>query len=413
MITFPSLNANQYKIDRIKRYAAFRDFINQPLPQNINPSSATYGFGSNLIIDRDSGTPRSTYFDSNGNIVLASLNQARFEYDPINASTFKGLLIEDGRTSYILGCGIDGSHPLTTTATTISNLAPNSTYTLSFYTTLNRSVAASATVELVGIIAAGVPLVTLPTITATLTASASSRLFGNKFSYNFTLGNATSITIRVSSGNIFYPQIENKANSTSFIVTTGTSAPVNRSNEKIYFGTAIDSYTNDFYNQGAGTVFIEIDRTSSTLAGTAALNYWTNNILDRTQSTFFGAKSTDDLSFVYLQTPTTNYSRSKLLVRVNSANTIELINQNTSSGITRIAGSYSDIIGKTTIYIDNTLLVDSNPVDNGSLPASITRIYVGCSKTDMTNGYLRKFAYWPFLLSGQELQKLSNNTSGI
>jgi hypothetical protein len=429
MITFPSLNANSSKFNKIKKYTAFRDFINQDAEQwrltngiVLNPSSETYGFGPNLIIDRDSATPRSTYFNSAGNITLASVNQARFEYDPVTPSTFKGLLVEDGRISYILGCGVDGSHPLTATAATISNLLPNATYTLSFYTTLSRSVAATASVEMVGTIAAGVPA-SLPTATnVTLTATASSRLFGNKFSYNFTLGNATSITIRVSSGSIFYPQLENKANATSFIVTTSTATPVNRPNERIYFGTALNNFVNSFYNQGPGTVFLEIDRNSSTLAGTPALNCWVNGglILDETRSAFFGALSSNNDSVVYVQTRVANYARFKILARVlganpsNADNTIELNNQSDSTGLSRIAVSYSDIIGKTTIYIDNQLLIDTtNPVDLGALPTNINKIYVGCSRSDMTNGYLRKFAYWPVLLSASELQSLSNNTAGI
>ena len=416
MITFPSLNANQYKIDRIKKYSAFRDFINQSSPQALNPASATYSYGPNLIIDRDNTaiSKNATYFNSAGNITLiANYNDPRFEYDPVNVGTFKGLLIEDGRNNYILNANINGTHSLSSTATTISNLVANTTYTLSFYTTLNRTVAASASVELVGTIVAGVPT-SLPTNTTTLTASASSRLFGNKFSYNFTLGNATSITIRVASGTIFYPQIENKSNSTSFIVTTSATAPVNRGNEKIYFGTAINTFVYAFYNQGPGSVFVEMDRVSSTLAGTAALNFWNGGTTrDQTQSTFYGARNNASTSFVYLQTPTTNYAKPKILVRVNSSNTIELTNQDAVSGTTRIAASYADIIGKTSIYINGTLLADSSPIDTGVLPNDIAKIYVGCSPTDMTNGYLRKFAYWPFLLSGSELLKLSNNTSGI
>jgi len=416
MITFPSLNANQYKIDRIKKYSAFRDFINQSSPQALNPASATYSYGPNLIIDRDNTaiSKNATYFNSAGNITLiANYNDPRFEYDPVNVGTFKGLLIEDGRNNYILNANINGTHSLSSTATTISNLIPYTTYTLSFYTTLSRTVAASASVELVGTIVAGVPS-SLPTSTATLTATASSRLFGNKFSYNFTLGNATSITIRVASGTIFYPQIENKSNSTSFIVTTGATAPVNRGSEKIYFGTAINTFVYTFYNQGPGSAFVEMDRVSSTLAGTAGLNFWTAGVLDKIQSTFYGARNSASTSFIYLQTPSANYSRPKILARVNSVDRIELTSQtDISSGVIRLASSYADIASRTSVYINGSLLVDPSPLDQGILPTDVVRIYVGCSASDMINGYLRKFAYWPFLLSGSELLKLSNNTSGI
>jgi hypothetical protein len=438
MITFPSLNASQSKLDRILRYTAFRNFIGQGSSPELNPSSATYSIGPNIIIDRDSNVTsatRTTYFNSQGVITqITSLNAPRFEYDPVNVGTPKGLLIEDGRNNYLLGCAIDGTHPSYTTATTV-NLDANTTYTLSFYTTTSRTQAASATVELSGIISsvasgAAVPTATgsLPTTNATIAFTATSKLFGDKASFIFTVGQATSITIRITAGAIFFPQIENKSNATSFIVTSNASSPTNRSNEKVYFGTGVDQYDSGFYRQGPGTVYVEIQRVNYN----GALNWW-NPVGDTTttpptpkvntpQSTFFGAKNADDLSFIYLQTLSTNNRRSKFLTRVNGANptnsnnTIELSNPNTSTSgvVSKLAVAYSDIAGRTVFYVDGTLVQDGSPLDLGILPGStnypttqIDRIFIGGSRTDMLNGYLRKIAYWPFLLSSTELLNLT------
>jgi hypothetical protein len=431
MITFPSLNANQSKINRFNKYTAYRDFVSG---KTLNPSSP-YSVGPNLFCERNSS---GSYFDISGNMQFAAVNTPRFSYDPINTgeNNYRGLLVEDGRYNYLTGCNRNGTHSFPfNTNYQITGLTPETTYTFSFYTTTSRSTSATSIVFLSGYISNGSSINASNVFTWTgnnvkntgYFITGSNKKFGERTVFVFsTATGTTGIQLRITNGNIFYPQLENKADATSFIPTENFTRPVQRNNEKIYFSIgagALNQFETNFYNQGPGTIYFEGSRDYGIVDPTnpGAIRWIVTGDVNQNQSSFFCARNTLNTSFVQLQNPTTNYNRPRILVRnanycigyggANVCDTLNLSTDNVANGqLQKTAVSYSDISGAfngaSYIYTNGTGISASGVLE-GAPPTDMSRIYIASSDSNMLNGYIKKFAYWPFILSTGQLYTLT------
>ena len=157
----------------------------------------------------------ATYFDIDGTLQTAAIDEPRIEYDPATGAV-RGLLIEEARTNLLLN-----SDTLATQSVTVTAVP----HTLSFYGT--------GTVTLSGASTAG-PLVG---------TGASDRV-----SLTFT-PSAASLTLTLS-GSATRAQLEAGPYATSYIPTT--SAAVTRAAD-----VCITSVLNPWFNEDEGTFFCE------------------------------------------------------------------------------------------------------------------------------------------------------------
>ena len=201
------------------RWALLGFDFNTQLP-NLKPT-LNLNFAKTKILDpRITFTRNSvgTYFDSIGNIQTASVNQVRFDHDPITGESL-GLLIEEQRTNLLLN-----SSSLSTQSVTVSATA----YTLSFYGTGSITLSGASTGTLTG--TGGFP--TRVTLTFTPTAGT---------------------LILTVTGSVQYAQLEAGAFATSYIPTTGTS--VQRQADDVSMQGV--NFSN-WYRQDEGTFFLNI-----------------------------------------------------------------------------------------------------------------------------------------------------------
>lgn len=157
----------------------------------------------------------ATYFDSNGILQYANIDEPRFDHDPITKES-KGLLIE--QTSVNLLTGSDDLQPQS-----LSLLAGS--YTLSFYSTGN--------------------VILTDIHTATVGGSG---LLPVRTIYNFDLQNSGTLNIS-KTGTILYAQLEDISFPTSYIPTTTVSA----TRAQDY---AIVTPISSFYNVNEGTLVV-------------------------------------------------------------------------------------------------------------------------------------------------------------
>lgn len=111
----------------------YRDFVND---KQLNGPVSEYRIGPNINFVRNSA---ATYFNSNSSIVLASINEPRFEYS--NNGIYQGLLIEQQSTNLIpySESFTSWSEPISSIRVTLSGnittvQAPNDTYTATLIT---------------------------------------------------------------------------------------------------------------------------------------------------------------------------------------------------------------------------------------------------------------------------------------
>jgi len=111
----------------------YRDFVND---RQLNGPQSLYRIGPDINFVRNSA---GTYFDSNSAIVLAPVNDPRFEYSP--NGIYKGLLIEQQSTNLIpySESFTSWTEPMSSIRVTLSGnitsiLAPDNTYTATLIT---------------------------------------------------------------------------------------------------------------------------------------------------------------------------------------------------------------------------------------------------------------------------------------
>lgn len=134
---------------------------------------------------------QATFFDVTGTLQTATTNVPRFDFDP-NTHLLNGLLLEESRTNFLLNSGA----PVTQTTASLGT----GTYTLWVVGTgTATSSAGTATATGLGAATAGSPNVLVVTVAGT-------------------------ITVTITGGPPTRFQLENGANPTSYIPTTGTTA---------------------------------------------------------------------------------------------------------------------------------------------------------------------------------------------
>jgi hypothetical protein len=190
-----------------------------------------------------------------------------------------------------------------------------------------------------------------------------------------------------TSGYYFWgAQVEQLAFPTSYIATTGATAP------RVVDYPQIS--VSNFINPSSGAFYIECYTNNTPASGTQGGAFLAQDSSYTTvASMIYGSSG----SFL-------NYINAGGTIQVNTG-VGSLLGQNIKSGM-----SYS-LLGNSMGAINGTLL--SGVATNVSLP--VTTLYLGCSAQQPTypgiwnlNGWIRKFAYYPAALSNTELQTLTS-----
>jgi hypothetical protein len=288
----------------------------------------------------------ATYFDIDGTLQTAAIDEPRIEYDPATGAV-RGLLIEESRTNLLLNSD--------TMATQSVNVAAVP-HTLSFYGT--------GTVTLSGASTAG-PLVG---------TGASDRV-----SLTFT-PSAASLTLTLS-GSATRAQLEAGPYATSYIPTT--SAAVTRAAD-----VCTTSVLNPWFNAEAGTLFVEY------------LIPWTAPVGDSKSRRLVDIRESDDFNSHVAAFTTADgdlrgytYSDSVQQASFSGLGTV------TPGVVQRQAYAFAanDIAA---IASGGSLATDTS----ADVPTNLTTLRIGPDYEP--NGYIRKVKFYPRRLSDNELRAL-------
>jgi hypothetical protein len=288
----------------------------------------------------------ATYFDIDGTLQTAAIDEPRIEYDPATGAV-RGLLIEESRTNLLLN-----SDTLATQSVDVTAVP----HTLSFYGT--------GTVTLSGASTAG-PLVG---------TGASDRV-----SLTFT-PSAASLTLTLS-GSATRAQLEAGPYATSYIPTT--SAAVTRAAD-----VCTTSVLNPWFNAEAGTLFVEY------------LIPWSAPVSDGHTRRIIDINGGDDYESHMAAYVNDTGGRGSF----SYAGSVEQSNFNnlgsmTTGAVQRQAYAFAenDIAA---IASGGTLATDTS----AALSTALTTLRIGPAYEP--NGYIRKVKFYPRRLSNAELTAL-------
>lgn len=287
----------------------------------------------------------ATYFDIDGTLQTAAIDEPRIEYDPATGAV-RGLLIEESRTNLLLN-----SDTLATQSVTVTAVP----HTLSFYGT--------GTVTLSGASTAG-PLVG---------TGASDRV-----SLTFT-PSAASLTLTLS-GSATNAQLEAGTHPTSYIPTT--SAAVTRAAD-----VCTVSSLQPWFNEDEGAVFVEY------------VIPWANNVEDT-----FNARRIAEVN-----DGTDNNRHIPAYVNDGYRKAITTYDGDAQSPFTLSAFVAGEVQKQAYAWAANDIAVAASggqfSTDTAAtMPAGLTTFYVGGPVAP--NGYIRKVKFFPRRLSDNELRAL-------
>ena len=310
---------------------------------------------SNVLDPRITFTRASsaTYFNSAGALTTAANNIPRFDYNP-STLVCNGLLIEQSSVNILLNSATLSTQSVTTTATT---------YTLSFYGTGTVALSGTYSGSLVG--TGAFPVRSTLSFTAT----------------------AGTLTLTVT-GTVSYAQLEALSFPTSYIATTGASA-TRVVDQTSLTGTNFSSWYNttnwttivsaipmtvpnpnttpegifEFRLDGSNRVIARINNSSSSITA-----YWINSLSQPNNS---GGASSSSLT----QKVLFNY------------------------GMSASNGSWNLALNGTTFV-----------TGQGGYLITPTSLYIGGSPNDTLgfNGWIQRVAYYPVVVSNNELISLTS-----
>jgi len=291
-----------------------------------------------------------TYFDVNGTLQTAASDVPRFDYDPITHAPL-GLLIEEARTNILLNSATLGTQSVAVTA---------QAYTLSFYGTGTITKSGTASGALVG-----------------------SGAFPARVSQTFT-PTAGTLTLTVS-GSVLNAQLEAGAFPTSYIATVAAS--VTRSAD------VATAATSAWYSQSAGSFVGDFSMAqvpaSGTQAGVFRADDGSNNNL---AEVMFGPGANAASGF--------GQANNVNQLNVGTANSVTL------GAISKVAITYGPAWG---LMLNGGAL--TNAASGTTAPTGINRVVLGGANPTlgawMLNGYMRRFRYWPRVLSNAEMQQVT------
>lgn len=294
----------------------------------------------------------ATVIGSTGVLETTSVDQPRFDHDPITGESL-GLLVEEQRTNLLLNSGTLSTQNVTVTAVV---------HTLSF--------SGTGTVTLSGTSTAG------PLVGTGIGES-------NRVSLTFT-PTAGTLTLTVS-GTVNNAQLEPGGFRTSYIPTT-TAAATRSADVVSITGTNFSSW----YNQSEGTIFMEFDSATWNVSNVFSKTFSFKDSSAFENDWWIGGADTDD---VY-----------RYRVRVSNSNLFGPAN------ITRnkTMGNKTAMAIKT---FDSAVCGDGGDVTTGA-PASlpvVDRVFIGSAEgfTQHTNSPIRRLTYWPARLPNITLQALT------
>ena len=309
---------------------------------------------SNVLDPRITFTRASsaTYFNSAGVLSTATNNVPRFDYNPVTG-VCSGLLIEQASTNLLLNSATLSTQSVTTTATT---------YTLSFYGTGTVALSGTYTGSLVG-----------------------TGAFPTRSTLSFT-ATAGTLTLTVT-GTVSYAQLEQVAFPTSYIVTTSASA-TRAVDQTSLTGTNFSSWYN-------------------------ATN-WTTTVY-AIPANIPNTSGSTELLFQF-----TLDGSNRILARIVTSSSVITSYWINNIGQPQNAGGYNS-----SSLTANTLFKYGMTASNGSWNLALngtiynssagylitpTSLSIGYSSNDFNgfNGWIQRVAYYPVVVSNNELISLTS-----
>jgi hypothetical protein len=288
----------------------------------------------------------ATYFDIDGVLTTAEVDEPRIEYDPVTGAV-RGLLIEESRINDLLNSDTFATQSVTVTS---------GTYTLSFYGT--------GTITLSGASTAG-PLVGTGA--------------DNRVSLTFT-PSAGSLTLTLS-GTATRAQLESGAYATSYIPTTsiaGTRAA----------DVCTTSVLNPWFNAEAGTLFVEY------------LLPWTAPVSDGHSRRIVDINGGDDYESHMAAFVSDTGARGAF----SYAGSVQ------QSGLYNLGAMTTNVVQKQAYAFsenDIAAIASGGPLEtdtSAELSTALTTLRIGPAY--QPNGYIRKVKFYPRRLSDNELRAL-------
>jgi hypothetical protein len=288
----------------------------------------------------------ATYFDINGLLATAAVDEPRIDYDPATLAC-RGLLIEDQRTNLLLS-----SATFATQSVTVTNVP----HTLSFYGTGSIALTGTASPE-VSLVGAGWTTRAARTFTPT----------------------AGTLTLTLT-GSAIYAQLEAGPHATSWIATT--SAPVTRATDACYTTTL-----EPWFSETEGTLYSEYMIPYAHNAGDTAFRYITNATSDSGLNRHIGA-------YIY---GGNRYS-------VTSAGGASQAEFDTGAFTAWVVQkqAYAWAANDCMAYASGGY---SGSDTSATMPSGLVNFYLGAT-TGQPNGYIRKVKFYPRRLSNTELAAL-------
>lgn len=369
-------------------------------------------------------------------LVTASVNQPRFDHDPVTKEC-KGLLIEDATTNLLTYSEDFGNAAWTKTAVTVSSdftYAPDGTlsgdkivedtssnyhylqsssYSVTSGTTYTQSFfvkAAGRTTGYLQFVAGGgfgsgsvpfdlVAKTVTPNgaatgtitdvgngwfrITLTQTASSSSATARAQLA----LQNASYVGDGYSGIYVWGAQLEaNSASPSSYVATSGATASRSYDNA-VMTGTNFSSW----YNQEEGSVYSEVKLDQKPLSGSFNSKSWAFWNQGSAPSVFNLIESSDSKWYTYVAYNGTTQAA------IGSG-----FNYTIGSSVRTAVALKTDEIG---VSYNSSILTDTS----ANIPKDLTMVYIGSRSAGVEplRGHLRRFTYYPKKLTNQELQTLT------
>jgi hypothetical protein len=312
-----------------------------------------HGVGIPLSYSRPSF---ASYIDQNQTMQISGPDEPRFDYDPFTGE-FKGLLIEGGRTNFVLNSEVGTNQTV--------NPSSSGAFTFSFY--------GSGTVTLSG------------NLIDVIVGSGS---FPNRVSrtYNLLPG-FTSFNITCS-GDVRYLQLESGSIPTSWIPTGGTF--VTRQADNIASQTS--GFDPSVYNPSEGTLYASFVRYGIGSLSTSGRN----------PMLYFRRNNNNSIG---LTSGTVSNSQQRFVVQANNVNNPTVIGTlpQTANIIYKVAGKYSSTV--CSLFQDATL---SRTVSGSfPLPTGVSNAAVGNALSTYLFGHIRELAYMPSFLSDSDMIDLT------
>ncbi len=342
----------------------------------------------------------ATYFDANGQLQTAAINQPRIDFDPLTGEC-KGLLIEEQRTNACLY-----SRDLTNAAWTKTNCTTALTQTGIDGTTNSASLLTATAID--------------ATCLQTLTLSSSARAQTAYVKRSFGAGQ---VSMTMDNGST-WTDITAQINSNTF---TRVSIPSQTlANPTVGFKLADDTdaiIVDAVQNEDDAVPSSVIITTGSTVtrnAETAKIDGDHFNFYQQSKGCFVAsyiASVSASVRYVFCASNASVQNRVQLYLQTNDASIFFIAESNVQQAAITGGTNIGTTNSQTAAYVlddcATSMNGDTSVADSScTMPSNCTQLAIGgnylTTPTQQLNGHIRRLAYYPQRISNSEIEALSN-----